>query len=230
MTVEKNSRVFFVPCACHNYNLLLGDVANCCPDAITFFGILQAIYTLFSASTKRWAVFKKYATGLSVEPLSITRWECCIDSIKAICYQVGEVYDALVEISEITNEPMVRAEAEFLANQLKDYKLCVFLIFWYEVLFKVNYVSKELQVETKDINEGMDSFEKLLSWLKNYREEGFNDDLIGANESAESIELPQESRKFHKKKYVKGSEYFYMRQMINIMMIQKKRTEFSAST
>ena len=107
--------------------------------------------------------FIKFAPGLSVKPLSITRWECRIDSVKAIRYQIGEVdalvkYDAFAEISEITNEPMVTAEAESLANQLKDYKFCV-LIVWYEVLFKVNYVSKELQGETKDINEGMESFE-----------------------------------------------------------------------
>ena len=206
--LKENSRAFFVPCACHNYNLLLGDVAKCCPDAISFFGILQAIYTLFSASTKRWAVFKKYVPGLSVKPLSITRWECRIDSVKAIRYQVGEVYGALVEISEITNEPMVKAEAESLANQLKDYKFCVSLIFWYEVLFKVNYVSKELQGETKDINEGMESFEKLLSWLRNYREEGFNDVLLGANELAESIELPTEPRKFYEKKIRRRKRMF----------------------
>ena len=56
----------------------------------------------------------------------------------------------------------------------------------------------------------------LLPWLRNYREEGFNDILIGANELAESIELPPESRKFYEKKYVEGSECFYMRQMINL--------------
>ena len=143
-----------------------------------------------------------------MKPLSITRWECRIDNVKAICYQVGEVYDALVEISEITNEPMVKAEAESLANQLKDYKFCVSLIFCYEILFKVNYVSKELQGETKDINEGMESFGKLLSWLRNYREEGFNNVLIGANELAESIELPPESRKFHEKNTLKEVNVF----------------------
>ena len=143
------------------YNLFLGDVAKCCPDTITFFEIFQRVYILFSASTKRWAVFTKHVPGLSVKPLSETRWECWIDSVKVICYQVGEVYNALVEISEITNEPKVKAEAESLANQLKDYKFLVSLIFWYEVLFKVNFVSKELQAETKDIDEGMESFEKI---------------------------------------------------------------------
>ena len=42
--LKSNLRAFFVPCAYHNYNLLLGDIAKSCPDAITFFGILQAIY------------------------------------------------------------------------------------------------------------------------------------------------------------------------------------------
>lgn len=36
-----------------------------------------------------------------VKPLSDTRWECPVVSIKAIRYQIGEVYAALVEISEI---------------------------------------------------------------------------------------------------------------------------------
>ena len=68
--------------------------------------------------------------------MSNTSWECRIDSVKAILYQVGEVYDALVEISEKTDEPKVKAEAESLANQLKYYKFLTSLIFWYEVLFK----------------------------------------------------------------------------------------------
>ena len=160
--LQDNQRAFFVPCACHTYNQLL-DVAKCCPDAITFFGILQRIYIMFSASAKRWAVFNKHVPGLSVKPLSDTRWESWIDSVKAIRYQVGEVYDALVELSEITDEPKVKAETEALADQLKNYKFLVSLIFWHDLLFKVNYVSKELQDKTKDIDEGMESFEKLLS-------------------------------------------------------------------
>ena len=187
--LQDNPKAFFEPCTCHNYNLLLGNVAKCCPDAITFFQILRRIYIMFSASTKRWAVFNKHVPGLSVKPLNDTRWECRIDSVKAIRYQVGEVYDALVKISETTDEPKVKAEAEALADQLKDYTFLVSLIYWHDLLFKVNYVSKELQGKTKDIDEGMESFEKLLSWLRKYRESGFNDVLIGANDLAEVVEL-----------------------------------------
>ena len=105
--LKVNCRAFFVrvPCACHNYNLLLGDVAKCCPDAITIFGFLQAIYTMFSASTERWAVFNEHVTGLSAKPLSNTKYEALIDSVKAIRYQAGEVFDALFKISQIRESP-----------------------------------------------------------------------------------------------------------------------------
>ena len=42
----------------------------------------------------------------------------------------------------------------------------------------------------------MESFEKLLSWQRIYREEGFNDVLVGANELAEAVELTLEVRQF----------------------------------
>ena len=48
--------------------------------------------------------FLKYVPGLSVKPLSNTRWECRIDSAKAIRYQARVVLVALVETSKITDK------------------------------------------------------------------------------------------------------------------------------
>ena len=70
------------------------------------------------------------------------------------------------------------------------------MVFWHDLLFKVKYASKDLQDETKHIDEGMESFDKLLAWLRKYRESGFNDVLIGTNELAEAVELPMKFRKF----------------------------------
>ena len=74
-----------------------------------------------------------------------------------------------MEISEIKDETKVKAEAESLANQPISFKFFVSLIFLYDALFPVNYVSMELQGETTNIVDGMVSFEKLLSWLRIYR-------------------------------------------------------------
>ena len=44
--LEINPRAFFTPCAYNNYNLVWGDMAKTYPEAMTFFGTVQHIYTL----------------------------------------------------------------------------------------------------------------------------------------------------------------------------------------
>ncbi|KAL3888791.1 hypothetical protein ACJMK2_001152 [Sinanodonta woodiana] len=187
--LERNPRAFFTPCVCHNFNLVLGDMAKTCPDAMTFFGTLQRIYTLFASSTKRWTVFKKHVTGLSVKPLPETQWECRMESVKAVRYQAVEVCDALEELAESTDDPQGKSDAESLVSQMRDYRFLVALAFWHSLLFQVNFVSKELQSDTMDIATGLTSFERLFDWLKTYREKGFENALIDANELANELEV-----------------------------------------
>ena len=42
-----------LPCGCHTLNLCGTDSAECCLEAITLFGTIQSIYTIFSSSPKR---------------------------------------------------------------------------------------------------------------------------------------------------------------------------------
>ena len=51
--LDINPKAFYTPCGCHSLNLVLCDIANSCPKAISFFGIVQRIHTLFVSSTKR---------------------------------------------------------------------------------------------------------------------------------------------------------------------------------
>jgi len=51
--LEINSRALYMPCACHSRNLTLGDMAHSCVKAISFFGVIRRLYSVFSGSTKR---------------------------------------------------------------------------------------------------------------------------------------------------------------------------------
>ena len=51
--LEINPRAFYTSCGCHNLNLVLCDMANSCPRTISFFGVVQHIYSLFYSSTKQ---------------------------------------------------------------------------------------------------------------------------------------------------------------------------------
>lgn len=186
--LEMNPRAIFSPCACHSYNLLLGDLAKICPDAMTFFGIIQRIYVMFSASTQRWTIFTNHVKGLSVKPLSDTRWECRVNSVKAVRYQLPEIYDALVEVAETTNDTKARSEATSLSDELKDFKFIVSIVFWYAILFQVNLVSKQLQAEAAHLSVAVSTMERTLEWLRNYRKDGFQSALGEARDIAEELE------------------------------------------
>ena len=77
--LDINSRAFYTPYGCHNLNLVLCDMDNSCTKAITFFGVIQRIYSLFSSSTKRWKILQDHV-NLTLKPLSQTRWKSHLES------------------------------------------------------------------------------------------------------------------------------------------------------
>ena len=51
-----NPLAIYSPCACHNLNLCGVNAAECCRDAITFFGNVQKLFNFFSSSPTRWEI------------------------------------------------------------------------------------------------------------------------------------------------------------------------------
>ncbi|XP_033133742.1 zinc finger MYM-type protein 1 [Brassica rapa] len=89
--LDINSKALYMPCACHSLNLVVSDMAHSCLKAISFFGVVQRIYTLFSSSTKRWKILLDHVPFFTVKSLSNTRWESRINSVKAIRFQALQV-------------------------------------------------------------------------------------------------------------------------------------------
>ena len=185
--LEMNNRAFFTPCCSHSLNLVLGHMAKSCSYALSFFGIVQRLYVFFSASTKRWHILKNFVTELTVKPLSETRWECRVESVKAIRFQTKNIIDALLEIADETTDPMTHSQAISLAKELKEYQFLVAIVFWYDMLNHVNVVSKTLQGADTDLSVAIGMLERTVSWLKNYRNDGFQSALTDAKEIAEEL-------------------------------------------
>lgn len=101
--INQNPRAFFTPCASHNLNLVLRDAAKNSSRASTFFGTVQRLYTIFSASTSRWDTFKKFCSIYTVKQWSETRWESRVNSVKALRFQLFNIIEAL-EVSETAND------------------------------------------------------------------------------------------------------------------------------
>lgn len=51
-----NPFAVYRPCAAHRLNLCGVDSAECCTIAVTFFGVIQKCYQIFSSSPLRWEI------------------------------------------------------------------------------------------------------------------------------------------------------------------------------
>lgn len=89
--LKQNSLAIFSPCAAHTLNLCGVDSAECCVTAITFFGVIQKFYNIFSSSPQRWDILKKNI-GSSLHTLSNTRWSARLDAIKPFAYHLPGKY------------------------------------------------------------------------------------------------------------------------------------------
>ena len=101
--LEINPKAAYMPCASHRLNLVIADAAKSSVVAISFFGYLQRMYNIFSASTKRKDILKKHAIKITVKNLPDTRWKAKCDAVKALSlrYQTAEVVAALEELGQL---------------------------------------------------------------------------------------------------------------------------------
>ena len=62
-------------------------------------------------------------------------------------------------------------------NELREYEFIVVIVIWYEVLYVVNLVSKQLQAKDMLIDVVIEKVQGLISFFKGYRDTGFLDAL-----------------------------------------------------
>ncbi|KAL0427226.1 UNVERIFIED_CONTAM: hypothetical protein Slati_2897400 [Sesamum latifolium] len=171
--LEMNPRALYMSCACHSLNHTLSDMAHSCVKAVSFFGVVQRIYTLFFSSTKRWKVLLDHVYDLTVKSLCNTHWESRIKSVKAIRFQTSEIRSALLELHRTCEDAMSKSEAKSLVDSLESFEFLLGIVIWYDILFCINMVSKKLQSESMSIDSTIEQIEGALAFFEGYRTTGF---------------------------------------------------------
>ena len=133
---------------------------------------------------------RKYELGFTLKPLSATRWESRVDSVKAIRFQMQDIREALLEVSDTDNDATICSEAKSLAtNELGDFEFIVAIVIQYEVLSAINLVSKQLQAKDMLIDIAIEKVQGLISFFTKYRETGFPNALESAKEIAREMDV-----------------------------------------
>lgn len=162
---QQYPEALFIPCCSHSLNLLLCDAASSNKVCLTFFGTLQRLYTTFSSSVKRWDVLKEYV-DITLKPLSDTRWEAKIESVKAVRYQLGGILDALEQLGETSDDSKTVSEAKSLSEDITCMEFLVCLIIWSD-LSEISFVSKALQAADVSLDMAIRMIDSLKEFTLN---------------------------------------------------------------
>ncbi|XP_060795468.1 zinc finger MYM-type protein 1-like [Neoarius graeffei] len=186
--LEKNPRALFVPCGAHTLNLVLCDAAKGSTDAMSYFGVLQKLYTLFSGSTQRWAELKKHVT-ITLKMWADTWWESKIKSVEPMQYQGAAVREALLELQNNTKDPVIRAEAQSLSEEVGSYRFSICTVVWYDILSTTQHVSKLMQSPNMQVDLAVSLLKKAEQSLQSYRASGFVAAQIAAKDICEAMNV-----------------------------------------
>ena len=95
---------------------------------------------------------KKHVKSLNPKSLTETRWECRIECIKAIMFEIMEIMNALNELEDKILDATVVSEVSSLAEKIEHFEFLVIIRVWYVLLSKFNIVSKFVEKVTFDMN------------------------------------------------------------------------------
>ena len=120
-----------------------------------------------------------------------TCWESRIESVKAIKFKALEIRDTLLQLAKMSEDPKTKSEVDCLATyELESFEFLLGMTIWYDILFVVNSVSKNLQSKDMQIDVAIDQLKGLISFFfLKYRENVFTSAMISSKDIATKMEI-----------------------------------------
>ena len=171
------------------------------------FETLQATYSFFSGSTKRYAVLhdelQNVENSLMLRNLSLTRWTARAESLRAMWIS----YEAVIEVlRKISNDGFVDAKGKaaatgFLAKVLRV-DFVVSLMFMRIILWKTKVLTESLQKENLNIVDALEAVNGTVKSLEDIRkdDEGVLNQIQASTDvlSRNDVDVPAAFAKLHR--------------------------------
>ena len=112
-------------------------------------GLIQSLYNFIETSTKRHGIFSDIQVAgkpiaMSLKSLSVTRWSCHWDAVKAVDLQLERIVKALLLFTEDTNAKTYIASRPLLGS-ICDTEFLIGLCVFEIILSNTSSLSKYIQ-------------------------------------------------------------------------------------
>ena len=121
--LEENNKASYIPCMAHSLNLSGVSAVESCVSAVSFFGFVEKLYVFFSASTRRWGLFKTTLCAdcaviaderpLLPKRLCDTRWSSRSDALKSLSQHYKLYCDVLQQIAD---DPLQKSDTRCMGS------------------------------------------------------------------------------------------------------------------
>ncbi|XP_050530959.1 zinc finger MYM-type protein 1-like [Daktulosphaira vitifoliae] len=179
---EINKYAIYIPCAGHSLNLVGTKAAECVPEVVAYFYLVQKLYTFFSLSTNRWQQLLS-ALGpenKTLKSLSTTRWSARCDAITALHNGYDKICTVLEKITQDQNTAKdTKYEAQSLFKKFKKFENIFLTIVWNDLLSRINDVNVTFQKKNMNLQVATHLLASLNSYLNDTRDK-FNNFLVKA--------------------------------------------------
>lgn len=199
-----NNLAVYSACAGHSLNLCGEKAAECCPEAITFFGSIQKMYNIFSSSPQRWEIMKKHIRH-SLHSMSQTRWSARVDSVKPIANHLPGLVLALEELLLLNLTAESRSEINGLIKYTSSLNFLLIIVsVWTKLLQAIDIVNKVIQAKVGSIDVAVNNIKGLMENLQDIRntkwEAILNEVTLVANNIKWPTALEDEKKRGRKRK------------------------------
>ncbi|XP_065667751.1 zinc finger MYM-type protein 1-like [Hydra vulgaris] len=162
---KKNPLSVFSPCGCHSLNLYGQNAASSCTDAETFFGTVQTVYTIFSASPQRWEILQKRLHSVSLHGQSGTRWTERLDSIRPFYNNLSQIIEYLKEVKSLNLTPKAKTEIRGALKYMSSLKCVLMSGIWLKVLTLIDRCNQVIQARKATIDIEVENIEALSTQI-----------------------------------------------------------------
>ena len=163
--LKNNPLAIFSPCGCHSLNLCGVHSAECCPQVITFFGVVQKLYNLFSSSPQRWEILTS-SVGCSLHNPSETRWSARVDSVKPFAAHLPGIMTALSQVQEVNLIPETHSDVVGMISYLSSFESILMASLWLKILAAINFRNLLLQAREVTLDVEVTNVHDLIGDLK----------------------------------------------------------------